>query len=151
MSFPGPTESQGRIVWASLTTFAIALFIAIVCAFIWGLGRVLHVLSPVLWPLAIAGIIAYLLDPVVDYFERKKISRRRSIILVFAICAVFVAAFLASIIPRLVTETEKLVADLPGYSTSVQKDISEWMSRRPFLEEWRPRFFPQRQHATHAE
>jgi len=150
MSFPGPTESQGRIVWASLTAFAIALLIAILCAFIWGLGQVLHVLSPVLWPLAIAGIIAYLLDPVVDYFERRNISRRKAIILVFAICAVFVAAFLASIIPRLISETEKLIKDLPGYSVSVQKDVSTWMSRRPFIEEWRLRFFPPRQHATNA-
>ena len=148
MSFPSPTESQGRIVWASLTAFAIALLIAILCAFIWGLGQVLHVLSPVLWPLAIAGIIAYLLDPVVDYFERRGISRRKSIILVFAICAVFVAAFLASIIPRLISETEKLIKDLPTYSASVQKDVSNWMSSRPFIEEWRLRFFPSRQRGT---
>src|SRR5436305_14555054 len=130
MSFPSPSDSQARIVWASITAFAIALFIAIICAFIWGLGQVLHVLSPVLWPLAIAGIIAYLLDPVVDFFEHRNMSRPKSIILVFAICAVVLAGFLASVIPRLVTETEKLISDLPTYSASIQKDASEWMSLR---------------------
>src|SRR5437763_13261757 len=118
MSLPPPTENQARIVWMSVTAFAIALLVAILCAFVWGLGQVLHVLSPVLWPLAIAGIIAYLLDPVVDFFEHRNMSRLKSIILVFAICAVVLAGFLASIIPRLVGETEKLISDLPTYSAA---------------------------------
>ena len=75
MSFPAPTENQAKIVWMALTAFAIALLIAILCAFVWGLGQVLHVLLPVLWPLAIAGILAYLLDPVVDFLQRRNVSR----------------------------------------------------------------------------
>src|SRR5437899_2257404 len=144
MSFPAPTDKQARIVWASVTALAIALLVAILCAFVWGLGRVLHVLSPVLWPLAIAGIIAYLLDPVVDFFERKNVSRRKAIILVFAICAVVFAGLVASILPRMVAETEKLIADLPGYSKAAQEDIARWISQRPSLVEWRQRFFPSR-------
>src|SRR5436189_1285238 len=111
MSFPPPTEKQAQIVWMALTAFAIALLVAILCAFVWGLGRVLNVLSPVLWPLAIAGILAYLLDPVVDFFVRHNLSRRKAIIVVFALCTVVLAGFLASIIPRLIDETEKLIAD----------------------------------------
>ena len=148
MSFPPPTEKQARIVWASLTAFSIALLVAILCAFVWGLGRVLNVLSPVLWPLAIAGIIAYLLDPVVDFFQRRNVSRRKSIILVFAMCAVVLAGLIASILPRMVAETEKLIADLPGYSRSAQDDIARWISARPSLVEWRDRFFPSRTSVT---
>src|SRR5437667_8114662 len=144
MSFPPPTEKQARIVWASLTAFSIALLVAILCAFVWGLGRVLNVLSPVLWPLAIAGILAYLLDPVVDFFQRRNVSRRRAIILVFAMCAVVLAGLLAGIVPRLVGETEKLIADLPEYSRNAQEDIAKWISQRPFLADWRARFFPSR-------
>src|SRR5436189_2025174 len=114
MSFPGPTESQGRIVWASLTAFAIALLIAIVCAFIWGLGQVLHVLSPVLWPLAIAGVIAYLLDPLVDFFERRKVPRQRAIVLVFIIAATIVLGIGVSIVPRLVFDARELASRVPA-------------------------------------
>lgn len=144
MSFPAPTPTQARIVWVSLTAFAIALLIAILCGFVWGLGHVLHVLSPVLWPLAIAGILAYLLDPIVDFFERRGVSRRKSIILVFTICAVALAGLLASIIPRLVRETENLITQLPAYSRAVQEDIASFISRRPFLDQWREKLFPSR-------
>ena len=45
-----------------------------------------------LWPLAIAGVIAYLLDPVVDWFERKGVSRAKAIVSVFVIALLIVAA-----------------------------------------------------------
>src|SRR3954463_5389273 len=150
MSFPPPTENQARIVWMALTAFAIALLIALICAFVWGLGEVLHVLSPVLWPLAIAGILAYLLDPVVDFLEHRNVSRGKAIIIVFVMCLVVLAGFLASVIPRLVSETETLISDLPKYSQTVQDDIAKWISQRPFLDEWREKFFPSRQTGTNA-
>src|SRR5262245_8316449 len=102
MNFPPPTEKQARIVWISLTALAIAVLVATRCLFVWGLGQVLHVLSPVLWPLAIAGILAYLLDPVVDFFERKKIPRGRSIIIVFGLCTVLLVGLVASLVPRVI-------------------------------------------------
>ena len=151
MSFPAPTEKQARIVWVSITALAIAILIATLCLFIWGLGEVLHVLSPVLWPLAVAGIIAYLLDPVVDFFEHKNISRRKAIILVFAICTVALVGLLASVVPRLVHETEKLIADLPAYSRDLQNDLARWVSRRPFFDAWRERIFPARAPATNPQ
>src|SRR5881397_1702816 len=116
MNFPPPTEKQARIVWFSVTTLAIGVLVATLCVFVWGLGQVLHVLSPVLWPLAVAGILAYLLDPVVDFFEHKNISRKKAIILVFAMCTVALVGLLASVVPRLIHETEKLIADVPSYS-----------------------------------
>src|SRR6266850_1705922 len=83
MSFPPPSEKQARLVWTAATAFSVGLLLAMLALLIWGLGWVLHLLSPVLWPLAIAGIIAYLLDPIVDFLERRKVSRQRAILLVF--------------------------------------------------------------------
>ncbi|MGA2436320.1 MAG: hypothetical protein ABSG25_13670, partial [Bryobacteraceae bacterium] len=80
MSFPPPTEKQARLIWLALSGLAIATLVALVAALIWGLGYALRLLSPVLWPLAIAGVIAYLLDPVVDFFERRGLSRPRAIV-----------------------------------------------------------------------
>jgi predicted PurR-regulated permease PerM len=150
MPFPPPTDKQARILWISATTVAVGVLLAMICVFVWGLGKVLHVLSPVLWPLAIAGILAYLLDPVVDFFERRRIPRQRAIILVFTLCVVMLVAVLASIIPRLVHETEKLIADLPTYSRDLQDDLAKWVSRRPFVDAWRERFFPSRSATTNV-
>ena len=73
-----PTERQARIIWLAATGLAIAVLVFLVAVLVWGLGRALDLLSPVLWPLAVAGVIAYLLDPVVDWFERRRLSRARA-------------------------------------------------------------------------
>jgi len=82
-ALPSPTPKQARAIWFALTGLAVAAVIALIVAGVWGLGRVLDLLSPVLWPLAIAAVFACLLSPLVDFFERKKIPRARAIILVF--------------------------------------------------------------------
>src|SRR5205809_5745971 len=120
MSFPAPTEKQARILWLSLTAFAIALLVAILIMLVWGLGWVLRLLSPVLGPLAIAGVIAYLLDPVVDFLENKKLSRPRSILVVFGAGMILPAAFFASVVPQLIHETGELVAGVPTSSRQLQ-------------------------------
>src|SRR6058998_211754 len=144
MNFPPPSEKQARIVWFSVTTLAIGVLVATLCVFVWGLGEVLHVLSPVLWPLAIAGILSYLLDPVVDFFERKNMPRRRAIIIVFGLCTVVLVGLLASLVPRVIRESETLIADLPVYSSQVQKDLANWVSQRPIFGALREKFFPAR-------
>jgi len=128
MSFPPPTQKQARIIWLSLTAFAIALLVAILAGLVWGLGWALRLLSPVLGPLAIAGVIAYLLDPVVDFLERKKVSRQRSILLVFGAGMIVLAAFFASVVPQLIHETGQLVAAVPSYSRQIQVKVAEWTS-----------------------
>ena len=69
MNVPPPTEKQARLFWAALTGLAIAIIVALLVALVWGLGRVLNVFAPVIWPLAVAGVLACLLDPVVDLSE----------------------------------------------------------------------------------
>src|SRR5689334_11202476 len=102
---PLPTPRQVRLIWLAVTGLSIAMLVALVVALVWGRGRVIEALAPVLWPLAIVGVIACLLDPVVDLIARKGASRPRAIITVFAMALIVVAALFGSIVPQLVTET----------------------------------------------
>ena len=145
MSFPSPSPTQARILWVSLTALAIAVLIATIGAFIWGMGIVLNKLSPVLWPVAIGGVIAYILDPLVDFFERRKVPRTRAIILVFVIGLAIVLAMFGSVVPRMVIETRRLIENVPVYTQNAQNRINQWMSevsRKPTLLKWVERFIP---------
>lgn len=141
MSFPPPTEKQARILWLSLTAFAIALLVAILGLSVWGLGRVLKLLSPVLWPLAISGVIAYLLDPLVDFLERRKVTRQRAILLVFSAGMVVAGGVFASVVPRLIHETGELMVAVPAYSRQIKTNLVNWASSTP---RW-AKIFPERQ------
>ncbi len=126
----------------SLTAFAIVVLAGILALTIWGLGWILKLLSPVLWPLAIAGVIAYLLDPVVDFLERKSVRRQRAIFLVFGAGLLLVAGFFASIVPRLIHETGDLVAAVPAYSRQIQTNLATWASQSPRWAKLFPKYQP---------
>jgi predicted PurR-regulated permease PerM len=133
MNFPPPTERQARIIWMALTGLAVAALIGLLVGLVWGLGRVLHVLSPVIWPLAVAGVLACLLDPVVDFLVRKKVPRTRAIVVVFALALVIVAGLLASVVPQLVVETRQLASKMPAYKARLQTKAEQWISHPPEL------------------
>ena len=144
-----PTEKQTRIIWFALTGLAVATVIALIVAAVWGLGRILNLLSPVLWPLAIAAVVACLLAPVVDFFERKRIPRARAIILVFVMAFALVLAVLVSVIPKVVDETEQLASKVPEYSERLQTRINGFLAQPPeFLRHFLPP--PQSAPATDA-
>jgi predicted PurR-regulated permease PerM len=128
MSFPPPTRRQGHLFWTALSGLAIAILAGLVVLLVWGLGRVLDILSPVLWPLAVAGVVAYLLDPVIDYFERRGLPRPRAIVCVFAMAIIIVAGVAASVIPPIVSQTREFAQRIPSIQTKVTHFVDEWIN-----------------------
>ncbi len=137
MNFPPPTEKQARLFWTALTGLAIAIIVALVVALVWGLGRVLHVFAPVIWPLAVAGVLACLLDPVVDFLVRKKVPRLRAILVVFVLALVIVVGLFASVVPQLVMEARDLAAtssefaaQLPAKAGRIANHPPKWLPQQ---------------------
>ncbi len=133
MSFPAPSEKQAKLMWLALSALALAVLLTLIGLVIFGFGRVLQILSPVLWPLAIAGAISSLLDPVVDGLARKGVPRPRAILCVFALATVVIAALFASILPQLARETRQLVERIPAYTTNLQTRVQTWINDPPEL------------------
>ena len=134
MSLPPPTPNQSRLLWAGLTVLAITLIAACAAALVWALGRVLHLFGPVLWPLAVAAVLAYLLDPVVDLLQRRGMKRPRAILAVFAVAALIVLGVGAAVVPRLVSETRELAAKVPDYARQLQQRSADWQENSDWLQ-----------------
>jgi predicted PurR-regulated permease PerM len=114
-----------------------AVIVSLVVALIWGLGGILDLLSPVLWPLAVAGVLAYLLDPVVNWFEKRGFRRSRAIAIVFALVVIAVGSLCGSIVPQLVKETRQFATRVPGYTRKLTYKIQDRINRPPpWLERW---------------
>jgi predicted PurR-regulated permease PerM len=128
-----PTPKQARIIWLALTGLALATMVALVVGLVWGLGRVVNILSPVLWPLAVAGVLAYLLDPVVDWLQKKGTSRTKAILLVFVVAFLMIGGIFASVIPQIVLQTRELASRVPDYSQRLEERIQKWIENPPPL------------------
>ena len=124
MAYPPPTEKQAKILWASVTALAIGVLIGLIGVLVLGMAKLASMISSVLLPLAIAGVIAYLLDPVVDWFQKKRgFKRQNSIILVFIIALLLVGGLVASVVPPLIEQTTKLTSDFPGIVKTFQDKV----------------------------
>lgn len=78
-----------------MTGVAILILGALLVGLVWLTSSVLGYLQPVLVPLAVAGIVAYLLDPVVMWLQGKGFSRIKGIATVFAGFLLFFGILLA--------------------------------------------------------
>lgn len=128
-----PSEGQRRLAWLAISALSLAAVIGVIVAAVWGLGQVLSLLGPVLWPLAVAGVLAYLLDPVVDWLERRNIPRTRAIVLVFLVAAGLLLGVFASIVPRVVVETSQLAGKAHEMSGQLQERIEKFVNDPPPL------------------
>ena len=128
MQFPPPTPQQARILWFAFTTLAVVIVLGVLGLIAWSCGWILQQLSSVLLPLAVAGIIAYLLDPLVNIIEKHNIPRIRAILLVFFSAVMLILAMLAWLVPYLVVEISDLINRLPDYATLLSKKVSDLLS-----------------------
>lgn len=94
-----PTRFQLRTLWNAATGVSILVLGALLVGLVWLMGQIFSFLQPVLVPLAVAAIIAYLLDPVVRIFQKRGFSRRWSVVSTFAGFTLLAAGLVAIMIP----------------------------------------------------
>ena len=125
MAYPPPTEKQVKILWTSVTALAVGVLLALIALLTLGVGWVVNALSSVLIPLAIAGVIAYLLDPIVDWFQKKRgFKRQNSINLVFCIAVLLVGGVVGSVVPSLISQVNELTTEFPKQAKKFQVSVS---------------------------
>src|SRR2546430_5402943 len=73
-----PAEWQRKAIWAAVSALAVSFLIFVLVAAIWIMANVISFLQPILIPVAIAAILAYLLDPVVTRMADRKSTRLNS-------------------------------------------------------------------------
>ncbi len=127
MSFPPPTPRQARVLWFALTALAVAVLVGLVGLFAWGVGRLLDRLSAVLMPVVLALILAYILDPVVEFFMRKKLPRIWAVLLVFVLGLLVLGGIIGSVVPGAIRESRNLIVDLPQNAETLRLKTQDFV------------------------
>jgi predicted PurR-regulated permease PerM len=110
---------------AFLAIIALIVFIFVVSS------RLVGHFSAVLWPLAIAGIVALILRPVAGFLEKRlHTSRVLSVVILYALVVLALAGILLAILPAVIGEIIDLFQSLPEiWRTAVEfgrSHFPEW-------------------------
>lgn len=90
--------------------------------------------SSILLPFVAGMALAYFLDPVADWLERRGLSRTMATIVILVCFVTIFALALMLVIPIIISQFTQFAAALPGYITELQQIISSPQSS--FLPPW---------------
>lgn len=121
-----PTVSQRKTIWTALTALSTVAIGAIAVGLVWLTSEVLGFLQPILIPFAVAGVIAYLLEPVVAKIVSWGTSRHRAVLGVFAVVTLGLIGVLVWIIPALWTQIGHIGEKVPGYRTRLVNNVNQF-------------------------
>lgn len=96
-----PTRFQQKTLWSAATGTAMLVLGGLFVGLVWLVGQIFGFLQPVLVPLIVAGIIAYLLDPVVRILEDRGLSRLWAVISVLLATLVLITLLVAAVLPAI--------------------------------------------------
>lgn len=122
-----PTRFQQKSLWNAATGLSILILGALLVVLTWLVGAIFGFLQPVLIPLIVAGIIAYLLDPVVCFLEKRGIGRLWSVVTVFVVMLIGIALLTAAVLPGIQRSRLALKdsATAPSAAASEHNDSKE--------------------------
>jgi len=110
-------------MWAALTALFVVLIIVIAGAVVYVGANLISFLQPILIPVAIAVILAYLLDPLVTELCRRKMGRGWAIIVIFISVIIALAGLVAWVAPTISVQSANFARELPSYTQKARDRI----------------------------
>jgi predicted PurR-regulated permease PerM len=86
-------------------------------------GILLYLLGTVLLPFVAACLVAYVLTPIVEFLERRGLSRRAAVALLYGGFLVLISGLVAYVMPTLDREIRTLHIELPRYSNEIHQGL----------------------------
>ncbi|MEC1262241.1 AI-2E family transporter [Bacillus swezeyi] len=93
---------------------------------------VIVLIETVALPIVLTGVVYYLLNPIVDFLERKKVKRIYSILLLYIVIIGLITISIVSVIPLLREQIMSLVDNFPRYVHIVEDQIKQMIGSRFF-------------------
>ena len=76
----------------------------------------------------IAIIFAYIIDPIVNYLERKGVKRQFGVIIVYISVVLIFGVLIVSVIPKTINEVSKLLASLTEMVDTLTKNVNSFLT-----------------------
>jgi predicted PurR-regulated permease PerM len=120
-----PTQWQFKTIYAALTALAILAICWVSSKFLLVVMDALGFLQPLLIPFAVAGVLAYLLEPLVKKLCAWKLSRTNAVLCVFGVFTISATLIIVWITPVLYQQGTDFWGNMPLYVEKTRQFIMQ--------------------------
>ncbi len=124
-----PTLWQHKTMWASLTAIFVVVLFLIVGTVVYLSANLIAFLQPILIPVAISAILAYLLDPVVTHMAKRGFGRTKAVLTIFLVAFLAIGALCAWIVPLISMQSASLARQLPSLTERTRDRVVDMIYR----------------------
>ncbi|MGN6237981.1 AI-2E family transporter [Dyella sp.] len=94
------------------------------------IGYLTYLLAPVLMPFVLAGMLAYLGDPLADRLEKLGLGRTLAVTIVFVVILLLTVGALLLLIPLISRQVDNLIQNLPSYGAWIRDTAVPWVQAK---------------------
>ena len=116
-------------MWAALTALFVVMLITIACSVVWIAANVIGFIQPILIPVAIAVILAYLLDPLITRMTAQGLGRTKAVLALFTIAVLFIGVLIAWLAPIVSMQAASVGRELPQYTLKARDKLVDLIFR----------------------
>jgi predicted PurR-regulated permease PerM len=80
-------------------------------------------------PLFIGFGFAWLVEPMIKYFERKKISRKGSTFIVYALLILVLILLIVLVVPEFISQLRELIGQIPAFVADIKNFVTNLLSK----------------------
>ncbi len=121
-----PTAFQRSALWTAITAISISIVGALAIGLVYLGTQVMGYLQPILVPFAVAGVLAYLLEPGVSWLEKRGVKRQPSVLAVFLLFTLALVGLGWWILPKIGDQTANLAKKVPAYSVKARTAVLDF-------------------------
>ena len=131
------TPNQWRLIGSALALISLTIIVAFCFGLFILFREFVTTFAQVLWPLAVSGVLALMLRPIVQIFqERLKLNQTWAIISLYALAIGTMLATLGLLLPTLIEQTIRFFNYLPTFSEKIRElAIESYPAIVAFIEE----------------
>ena len=123
-----PSPFQIRTMWTAITALSIVVIAIVSVGVILLGGKILGYLQPILVPIVVAGIIAYLLQPIITWMRRRFRWRHRTcMLIVFFGFILFVLLLIYAVVVPSFGQAKELIEDRDTYQAHITEMVRRGM------------------------
>ena len=96
----------------------------VIAAFVW----LLYALGDILTPFIVAAVLAYVLNPLVEWLQKKRIKRGPASMMVMVFALLLLLSLMLIIVPMLINQFNNMVSRIPQIVDFTQNRLLPWLN-----------------------